>query len=532
MKNIYRNSCILLFIMLAATINAIGQEASPSDSLIQAGAQRLLNRYENYAQLVERGTYTEASERNFLSLFDENALMILGLTPDGFSDKLLEPREFIAFAKENFPSGLIVQIKNRELIEINRTEQLVIYIANLEIGGLTKTQKWVADSFEYTFTISYNTEADQFLIMHILEKEIERISLDFEFRNVSRNNQPVKNLTVFLKWERGEFTEKTGDDGVVRFENVVPIEKKLTISYAGAGFKGDIKVKTAEEWLQDKRVINLTEKRFWTGWSFEGSLLPAYSGISTHFNNKNYSYSNISTSDGVNLNLSITGAYYFSQNKRINLAVKSGIEVFSAKADIAYGNIHQNQLNRTDAGNDDYLYLLTAKDINESVRLITLNIPILLDGRLKFNSNKIPFLYGEVGISFGFPVSFTSDLQGSYTSTGLYEQYNNLIIHSQPQLGFYTDRAFEMEQTQQFDPSLLTSLRAGAGLMINTGFPHTYLKTGIDFAMGINGTIEGNSESYYFLAPGNNPDSPLRSTDKFNVYWLSLKIGVVYDLFN
>lgn len=239
---------------------------------------------------------------------------------------------------------------------------------------------------------------------------------------------------------------------IIYAENPVVIKEK-------SGMKSEATIPSSESIL-DKNYI-------YPVWGF---FVDGSAGLSSIENN-NLSSEIWNSSGG--LGYTFNAGYFRSFGPWIKIKAGIGFSSYNG-ALTGSGDVTPKQF--YDIDNDIYTEQLTLSNIKNTSNPMYLSVPLIFEFG-NTNINKLGF-YVDLGMKYSFLLSENNKTEGSYATTGEYEQWG-VTLENIPELGFYNQKSIEMNEGFQKNNY---SLLGGAGITIP-------ISGVVIFKLGITGSL-------------------------------------------
>lgn len=110
-----------------------------------------------------------------------------------------------------------------------------------------------------------------------------------------------------------------------------------------------------------------------------------------------------------------------------------------------------------------YNRIATYNDVEEKSTSCFISIPLLFEFSNVAYNRVVP--YGVIGIKPGIAIGNSFRVEGTYTTTGYYPEWD-VVLHDIPELGLFTDREISDMSENQIKATALLSGRVAFGVMI------------------------------------------------------------------
>ncbi len=170
--------------------------------------------------------------------------------------------------------------------------------------------------------------------------------------------------------------------------------------------------------------------------------------------------------------------FFFSQHWGIGTGVN--FAAYNGGISIDDYSSSQNTINPSGTA---FNFLVSSTDYKESLQAMMITIPLMV----QFQTRGKTAFYAALGGKAAIPVSTTGRTEGSFTSTGKYDNIN-VTYKDLPRYGFVTDQAFPVNET---DLTLNTAFMLSGELGVKWRLgKSTSLYTGIYADYGLNDILE------------------------------------------
>jgi hypothetical protein len=222
--------------------------------------------------------------------------------------------------------------------------------------------------------------------------------------------------------------------------------------------------------------------------NFELFLSPGYSWVNSNSPSELTGYS---SKGAINIDLGILTHYYF--NKKVGIS--SGILLKTYKATFS-GNEYKVSFDAIDTENESYIRNVEGTGISEVSTLRCISIPIHLFYSYPI-SRYISFV-GEIGPGISIPIQKDCHGTGTFTYTGLYPQYNNVILSDIPPYGYNSN--VPVDSNDKLKTNLII-IDAG----VSAGFEFSITRywkfhTALNYNRTITGIIKKEDSSNYHIS--------------------------------
>lgn len=400
--------CVMALVATAQTLNVEQQHKMNRDAL------DMVNRYQIAA--------TMHKPRQFVNMFAKDTIHIyndlLGLCHTKAKRLTVnEYKELLSTATapsvriRNVKKGKMYERYGMQYMEIS-FEKDIDYTDNC--GVLFSAEKYFDCYHDITMTLMWNDNLDNCVIVR-LEGEIKskkEMVVDDRFFVIQNTDERDKNLSVYGK-SIGEFND---------FSQVIVVRRESSsvdsISYDG---DADMKIKVMQ---QDENCPIYVIKYIPRHWRLKlhgdfGMVSPfGVIGDSRVGLGKSMSYAG-----GLDV------GYVVPSKSKFQFGIFTGIGLSYSKLPFSLGSFSYNYEapSAADIDGDEYVRYYEFKNVGQTQELLDLTIPVYFDFNIQFN--RWVSLYLDLGVKNHINVSAKlSDIEGSYSTWGVYPQYGDLRL--------------------------------------------------------------------------------------------------------
>ncbi len=404
---------LLLLLVFVSMIPAVAlSQGMMQRKQLPGKIDTLLINYFNYSKFTsfDESGFSDFIASKFEKLFSHTAQITDEVNPSFYDKDFDHPfnlpiravDEYIAKTKENYPYGVYPKYN---AIQVDYAALIILMLK--ETNGTTKTGL-------------------QYKIIDTLKLELKASP---DFKTITIENATVMGYTIFLSNDDDRDFIPNGLDkcpkeqGFRTVNGCLTKEEKVAIAQAKRdASKVPVKDTTPVVAKKEKKI---KEKPVDDGPTLPGLYLGltvsgGNNSLEVPFNGTNVSYDqqlkgskNVNNITGIKLTkqapftqVQMDVDYYFGKKKKIGIATGIGYSGFNAS--IAMDSFHV-EYRATDSKNNVYRRLVTARAIDEDLKIKSINIPFLL--QFKFD------LGDKANLTFGFGAVYHSVLSAKVSGT-------------------------------------------------------------------------------------------------------------------
>lgn len=208
----------------------------------------------------------------------------------------------------------------------------------------------------------------------------------------------------------------------------------------------------------------------------------------------------------------------------------AGLSFGMLKQGIALNTSVESIENLVDKDGDSYTGFFKYNDIEETTTLLTAGIPLTI-GFDNISFNRVGF-YGNITLKPSYVLSSKFDVAGSYTTTGYYTKWN-IELHDVDQLGFYTDKAIDLQEnvskaTASFNGKAAFGVTVPLSRHEDYDYNRNLLKIGVFFDYGKLLVKEGDintTETNYYIGQNN-----LLTGSGISTIAVGIELGIIFGI--